>query len=402
MNSIKGCFFVCRARAGVLCALIGALFFFTPVSLMASSRSFSQSAGIRSEDIRLLREANTAYRACDFGKALEYAERAKHERKQIIKWQYATVNSSFKAGEVKRAHGVLTDIIPILEEREEYDAIGIIVMYQRKLPDSYLKNSAENLVSFLENNDAFPEADLLIGRVYRLEGEYSLSRQYLLAAWQNASLLDIRDEQYLILYELAELCSLEGNMDGYEKNLLLVLKDSADFNNANLKNALISRIRGGKKEDMEKFFLLFRCNSFQSIKAYGLLADYYGEAGEKRKCLVTSALGVLTGFTKIHDTILARDPEFVYTGLQSLFEKMVEYSDIMEWAEEERIWHDFNEFAMRVNDEGGKYFASGLLRILSASAPEGYWREQAKEFFANLEGGKGNALTEAPLNLESE
>lgn len=364
----------------------------------AASGALSKASPIAADDMRLLREANTAYRANDFGKALECAEQAKYARKQIIHWQYTTVNNSFKAGEVKRAHGILTDIIPILKEREEYDAINIIVYYQRKLPASYLKDSADNLANFLANLDAFPEADLLIGRVYRLEGEYALSQQYLLTAWQNARLLDIQDEQYLILYELAELCSLKGDMDGYEKNLLLVLKDSPDFNNANLKGALLSRIRGGKAEDMEKFFLLFRCNSYQSIKAYGLLSDYYSEVGERSKSLVMSALGVLTGFTKIYDTILSRDPEFVYNGVVSLFEKMEEYSDIGEWAEEERIWHDFNEFSMRVNAQGGKYFATSLLTILSKYAPAGYWRAQAAEFLANVKGETGASLSPSTIS----
>lgn len=355
--------------------------------LLAFSASLpSSQLSVNSEDMRLLREGNTAYRANDFGKALEYAEQAKHERRKIIKLQYAMVNNSFKAGEVKRAHGVLTDIIPILREREEYEVIDIIVSYQRRLPASYLKDSADNLTAFLEKNDAFPEADLLIGRVYRLEGEYSLARQYLLTAWQNASLLDISDEQYLILYELAELCALEGDMDGYEKNLLLILKDTEGFNNEGLKSALLSRIRGGRQDDMEKFFLLFRCDDSQSIRAYGLLADYYSEVGQKDKSLVTSALSVLTGFTKIFDTVKARDPEFEYKGVKSLFDKMTEYPDMMDWAEEGRMWHEFNEFAVRVSTEGGKYFAEELLRILSQSTPAPYWREQAAQFLSDITG----------------
>lgn len=347
----------------------------------------------KAEDVRLLREAKTSFRANQFGKALEYAERAKYERKKIIKWQYNTVNSSLKAGEVKKARGILTDIIPILQEREEQDAIDIILLYQRKLPASYLKDSADNLVDFLSKSDAYPEADMLIGKVYRLEGEYSLSRQYLLSAWQNARLLDIQDEQYSILYELAELCFLEGDMDGYEKNLLLILKDSGDFNNAALKSALLSRIRGGKKEDMEKFFLLFRCDNYRSIKAYGSLADYYQEVGEKDKALVLSALGVLTGFSKLYDTVRSRDPEFEYKGLQSLFDKMEEYSDIIDWAEEERIWHLLNEFAMRVNSAGSTRFATDLLTTLAKSATEDYWRRQAAEFLATIKGGKGATLS---------
>lgn len=368
-------------RKGVVFAIVFALdvFFLQAAALVLQTTDMPQ-------DMRFLREAKTSFRANEFGKALEYAERAKYERKRIIKWQYNTVNSSFKAGEVKRAHGILTDIIPILQEREEYDAINIIELYQRKLPASYLKDSADNLVDFLSNCDAFPEADLLIGRVYRLEGEYSLSRQYLLFAWQNARLLDIQDDKYIILYELADLCSLEGDMDGYEKNLLLVLKDSSGFNNEGLKKGLISRIRGGKKEDLEKFFLLFRCDDYRSIKAYGLLSDYYQEVGEKNKALVTSALGVLTGFTKLYDTICSRDPEFEYNGLLSLFDKMTEYADIMEWAEEESIWHIFNEFAMRVSGDGDARFAVELLEILCNGATEEYWRRQAAEFLSAIKG----------------
>ncbi|HAH61674.1 MAG TPA: hypothetical protein DCL73_06210, partial [Treponema sp.] len=78
-------------------------------------------------------------------------------------------------------------------------------------------------------------------------------------------------------------------------------------------------------------------DDYRSISAYFKLADFYA-ADNKDKALKASALGVLTGFTKMYTAVKQRDPEFEYTGVSSLFEEVSRYTGILDWAGENKIW----------------------------------------------------------------
>ncbi|HAH61675.1 MAG TPA: hypothetical protein DCL73_06215, partial [Treponema sp.] len=208
-------------------------------------------------DIRLLRSARETFRAGSCGEALKLAVQAEIERKKQVAWEIYTLQNSFKSSEVKKAADVLSAIIPVLEKRQEYDSLEIIRRYESKLSPSYFSDSASNLIEYIRKRNAFPEADWIIGNVYKYEGEYNLAKEYLLSAWRNAPLLDVSDEQYDILYSLADIAYLDNDKENYEADLLLILSDDRYFRNVDLNDAMMLTIRNQKAGSMEKFFNLF-------------------------------------------------------------------------------------------------------------------------------------------------
>lgn len=328
-------------------------------------------------DVRILRNARTEYGSGNYGQAMKLAEEAKIARKNKIAWEIYTLQGSLKSLEVRKANDELSEIIPILEKRQEYDSIEIIKRYEERVPASSFNDSALQLVAYISGREAYPEADWLIGKIYKFEGEYSLAEKYLLSAWNHASLLDVPDEQYDILYSLAEIAYDTEDYDNYEADLLLIVGDNAYFTNPDIQDAVMLAIRSRKNGELEKFFNMFRSDEYCSLKAYSELSDYYEEKGDKNKALKACALGVLIGFTKMYNTVKQRDPEFEYDKLQSLFIEIRKYPDILDWALENKIWQCFTNFAEKTFHDGDIQFAEDLYSVLSNYAPEQYWQEQA-------------------------
>ncbi|MGI5096742.1 hypothetical protein IZU27_03675 [Treponema socranskii] len=334
-------------------------------------------------DVKLFRFARVEFDVGNYGEALRLANEAKTARREIVAWEADTLSYALKPREVQKANGVLSDVLAVLKKREDYDAVEIVERYVGKKTSAFFNNSADALVSYVSTRFSFPEADRLIGRIYFLEGEYSLAKQYLLNAWQNAALLDIPDERYDILYELSDIALIEKDFDSYEKNLLLIVSGDSLLKNESFERAFMLIVQNNEAGAMEKFFTLFRSKDYTALDAYFKLAPYYEERGFSDKALKAFALGTLTAFTKMHNTVKARDSEFEYRNLSLLFTEIKRFPDIIDWATERQIWKGFSDFADCVRKAGNERFAFDLYTALAASSPDGYWQKRAAAKLAN-------------------
>ena len=318
-----------------------------------------------SGDVKLLRLSLIEFDNGNYGEAFRLANEAKTARSEIVAWEADTLAYAMKSREVQRADGVLTDVLASLKKREDYDAVEIVERYVGKKTIGFFHNSAPALVSYVSTRFSFPEADRLIGRIYALEGEYALSKQYLMNAWESAALLDVPDERYDILYELSDIAFIEKDFDGYEKDLLLIVKNDSLLKNKAFEDAFALIMQNGEAGSMEKFFTLFRSDDYTALASYFKLASYYEERGFSDKALKAFALGTLTGFTKMYNTVKARDPEFEYENLSSFFKEAARFPDIVEWASAQSIWKGFSDFADCMKKAGNERFAFDLYTALS-------------------------------------
>ena len=318
-----------------------------------------------SGDVKLLRLSLIEFDNGNYGEAFRLANEAKTARSEIVAWEADTLAYAMKSREVQRADGVLTDVLASLKKREDYDAVEIVERYVGKKTIGFFHNSAPTLVSYVSTRFSFPEADRLIGRIYALEGEYALSKQYLMNAWESAALLDVPDERYDILYELSDIAFIEKDFDGYEKDLLLIVKNDSLLKNKAFEDAFALIMQNGEAGSMEKFFTLFRSDDYTALASYFKLASYYEERGFSDKALKAFALGTLTGFTKMYNTVKARDPEFEYENLSSFFKEAARFPDIVEWASAQSIWKGFSDFADCMKKAGNERFAFDLYTALS-------------------------------------
>lgn len=356
-------------KNGLIC-----LIFFCTLNLF--SKSLKKPDYVHNYE-RILEEAQIAFDENSYGEALNQAEKAKNSKKYQSEYEISVLENSFKPAEVKRKGDSLNSILEILEEREDFEAIRIIKMNFRKYGEKSFDDSKNNLLLFLKKNAAFPEADFLIGKIYCLEGEYSIAYEYFLTAYKNSELLEIPDEKYDILYELANVSQLLKKDEKYEEFLLLILSQSKEFKDEILYSALKKTSESPRSDCIEKFFSLYRCDDFSLIKAYFALTDFYQTHNQKEKALKTCQLGVITAYTKIIDVIKKRNADFEVAGLADVLKEVQFYPDIIQWGIENNIWKGFYTLAELNYLNNNLIFAVQLFNILKDNEPEEYWKEKS-------------------------
>lgn len=325
-----------------------------------------------------LKMAQNAYEASNFGEAIRLAEIAKKERKEVSAWEAYILQQTQKNFLVRKAGDLLEDVIPVLESKNYIDAKNVVEKYISERGKSFFNNKFSEVQNWIIANNQYPEADFIIGRIYRLEGEYSFAKKYLDEAYSSAILLDVPDVKYDILYELAELSKSQGNMEEYEKNLQLVLKDDKLYRDKRFMDALIRFVDLNKADSVEKFFLLYRSDNDISISALGKLNQYYDKIGKQEEALRCISLACIASVTKIEEILKDRLIDYTYVDLPDLLLKASLYSDILAWGNENKIWEMFYNLAKTAEKQNKLIYSQTLFKILADYEPEPYWQKRAE------------------------
>lgn len=328
-------------------------------------------------DRRIFEDARIAFENQEYGTALDLCNRAEAARKSTTDWEISTLENAFKPYEVKKKGDDINEVIPVLEEREDYDALEVIFRYKKYFGFESFNSSCKSLISFIQSRREFPEALFLKGKIFQIEGEYDLAETYLLQAYEYASILNVPDEKYDILYSLSDINYTKKDFAHYEEYLLLILKDDSAFMDSSLVSSMINTISSAKTDCLEKFFKMYRSENYKFLKAYFSLSSYYVEKNEKNRALSCAALGSLTGFTKIYNVISERNPDFVYKDFSSLLNEASSYDDLIDWGKNNGVWRGFNDFAEQAFRSSYSVFAMKLYEALQDSSPEEYWKLDA-------------------------
>lgn len=336
------------------------------------------------ESVVAYRNAIEAMDAQDYGKALQYSEEAILYRRQRIENQINSLKMSLSAKRVQAAGDHFTPVLNVLEQRGETETANIINYYITKKGQDYFEDSVTNLLKYLENSKDFPEAHKLIGDIYKIEGEYIFAEEYYLMALNKADVLDIPDEKYEILYMLADISRLQGDYEKMEVRLLNILAEDKNYHDSALKRSMQQTIRRNKKDSMEKFFNLYRADSYRCINAYNQLAQYYHDAGEKDKALEFAALATITSFSRIVDILYSRNSIYEYTDLQTFMQEATFYDDVIEWGSKNLAWKSFNILARYADEEGYRNFSRELAKVIASCSPEKYWQRDAVLLLENM------------------
>ena len=332
---------------------------------------------------RYLLKAQNAFDSGNYSDVIVYAEKAKSSARQKAKWELYTLDNTFKKQKVRNAGDKIDDVLPVLKELELKDAVEIV---ERRVAQKGRKYFDGKFSKIIEKEDYFsqcPEADFLIGKVYKIEGEFSLAGSYMeqaYAYWEN---LDVPEQKYDILYELAFLFYDIGDDEKFESYLLLILKDNPYFTDAGFLKGLLRLPNKDSREAMENFFKLYRAEGAFSIKALSLLSEYYMKNGEIEKAMECAALGSLTVVTKIENTLMERTHDYSYTSFARLLNDAASFPDIIEWGNSNDAWKIIYNFGDISASMGKLIFAREIFSVLSSCHKDYYWGRRAAQRLIN-------------------
>lgn len=327
---------------------------------------------------RILQEAGALYDQNDLSAALNLALKAKENRKEESGWESYVLENALSPFEVRRAGDEFEQVLPVLQEREQKEALGIIGKYLDLYSPGRFHNSVSELRSYIKAKSVYPEADFLIGKIYQIEGEYKAAYDFYDEARRNSDFLDIPDQIFEILYSMADLASLTDNDEACEQALLLILSKDPSFDDNVLKNAMLKIIGADKKDNASRFFSLFRADSPLTMKALYALSKIYERHGEYNSSLFCSALGSVEGFTHIFNTLYEYDQNYSFTGLPDFFAKISYYADICQWCIDSNFYDFMIDLGEKAGKRGNLIFSEELLSILAANIPDQYYQTAAE------------------------
>ncbi len=356
------------------------------LSLMAAGTSFAVSIPRKvqrgQEAWRALKRAQNYFESNDFGNAIKYAENAKEIRKQDASWQIYTLENTLRKTRVRNAGDSLDRVMPVLKELELSDALDIIRQHSEKMGMDYFTNSYSKFFEFVSDYESYPEADYLLGKIYRLEGEFSVAQEYMLSAYNKSRYLDVPMEKYDLLYDLAALSKDLSLENDYETYLLAIISDNERYNEKSFTDAVLKSINNNKKS-IKKFFELYRCESDLGLSALVNLVSFYLEKEESSKALRYAAIATVISVTKIDSVLKQRISDYTYSSFEDMLVKCSSYDDIIKWGNDNRIWELYCNFAKICATSGKVIFALDLYDILSRAEPEVYWKNYATKQLEN-------------------
>lgn len=331
------------------------------------------------EDWRALQKAKDSFEKNDFGTAVKFAEQAKVIRSQNAKWQTYILDETLKNSRVRRAGDSIERVSQVLNELKFTEASKIVSMHIEKHGLDFFNGSYSDLIEFVSVYAHYPEADFFLGKIYKLEGEYSVALNYMKDAYEYSVNLDVSMEKYDLLYELAELSYDLGSKDDYEKYLLVIASDDSVFTNLGYMDALLHIINTDSSDTLEKFFLLYRAEDTAGLKAFVKLGKLYMSEAENDKALKFNAFAGILAVTKIESVLMQRINGFKYSNFKTLLAKSSSYSDIVEWGIKNGVWELFCDLAESAANSGKIVFSRSLFVSLSESSPVEYWKSYASE-----------------------
>ena len=327
---------------------------------------------------RILQDAKFAYDNGEFSRAMNLANKAKENRVAESNYEVYILDVALSPLAVRRAGEDFDSVLEVLKERDQSEAISIIKRYLGLYGAKKFAYSVHKMEDWVKEKCVYPEADFLIGKIYRLEGEYKTAISFYEKARLESRFLDIPDQLYDILYEMADLMKHQNDRENYEKALLLVLANDPNYKNEVFRGAIFKIIDANKASNVDRFFELFRASSPKTLNALYNISMIFDENGESEKSLFASALGTIESFTHILGSISGRDANFDYTTLAVFLQKINEYEDINIWCEQNHFWDNLINFCKKVSARGDIIFANAMLVVISENAGDSYTRAAAK------------------------
>ncbi|WP_294429726.1 hypothetical protein [uncultured Treponema sp.] len=327
---------------------------------------------------RIFQDAKFAFDKGDFANAMNLANKAKANRVAESDYEVYILDTALSPLAVRRAGENFDSVLEVLEERDQTEAINIIKHYLELHGEDFFQYSIHKMKDWIEEKRVYPEADFLIGQIYRFEGEYKTAIDFYEKARLESKFLDIPEQLYDILYEMADLLLHQNESEKYKQALLLILDKDENYKNEVLRRAMLKIIDTNKNSNVDRFFDLFRVSSPKTLNALYNISVIFERENELENSLFSSALGTVESFSHILDSISGRDSSFEYKSLALFLKKIGDYEDIVLWCEENHFWDYFIDFCKKCSARGDIIFANATLEVLAENAPDSYCRAAAK------------------------
>lgn len=338
-----------------------------------SSLAAAESSG-DNESWRILERGAIALEKGEPGEALRLCDIARTEHKAQIEKRISILQKSLLPREVKKAGDDIQTVYDILKKRQDSDPVEVLDGILLNHPAVFFGKSIQKLMSWLDTQKIYPEADVMTGKIYESEGEYKQALFFYTKAWENRAFLDIPEERYSLSYRMADLAGNISDLGSQEIYLLSVVQEDPVFGKPGEESPTLTAMMHTLISDQstDKFFNLYRHSNFIALKAYQDLASlyYYGPQQRLDRALPAAVLSCCISVTRLSKALEQADFDYVYSGLPDLFLKSGKKAEIVSWAKDTEIWKSFLLLASVLYDNNEQLQAISIWTALAGYCPD--------------------------------
>ncbi|MBN1519978.1 MAG: hypothetical protein JW923_07805 [Spirochaetales bacterium] len=239
-------------------------------------------------------------------------------------------------------------------------------------PVSELNDSLKALGQAIALLSAYPEAEFWKGKIFALEGEYSLALIQYDRAWDQRESLEVPEERYAILYAKADLYGARGELASWESTMDYIIKDEELYSEPSIDPALIQAMSSSiLGNDFDHFMTLYRLKAAFSLEANSALSEFYLERG-RQQAYIRAAIAANMVVTAGIALVSAWDTDYSWAGLDDFLDRAYGRRDIAEFLDGQKLYRKLLILADALYVAGGRGQARALWLSLAerASGPE--------------------------------
>ncbi len=220
-----------------------------------------------------------------------------------------------------------------------------------------------------QQRPAFPEVQMALGDIYRIEGEKELAaRQYAKAYNQKLHFLSPLDA-YTVLYRQASLYKNDDKFDSWLTVLQTLLKEDREYYSdvfSRLREALLNIYRD---KGLDRLLQLYRLDYRPVGPAHAQMGEYHNRFGSsKQEAVVHYLFAVVILLTDAIEEVRRTEPAYSFRDVRSFFEHAARRRNVM-------------EYLYRVDIFKQLYYLGVASHALGAATGEGVFRRRARDIW---------------------
>jgi tetratricopeptide (TPR) repeat protein len=335
------------------------------------------------------------FRQGDYGGALLAFEDARRQRKTMYERLERHFINLLSIGAVRRMDDSLERIEQFIDERRYADAAEALAELYYRIPRSTFANSADAALKGLGTLKDYPEAEYWIGETFLIEGELKLAQDQFQKALTLKGTFENSGLATDLLYKIAAIQRSRQEYNEMERTLLSILETDRlwagqEINTDNPyrdpgEDAVASRLSFAKQamsrtlenNGINRYLMLYRYKSVETVEAHRLLGYYYYTSGRHSRAQEHLMFAFLIQNTVIIDELIRKQYDFAFTTLESLTLEITRNKQLGEYAEKSEYFKTAYYLGASLYGNGKTAAARELWNPLSTQTSIGEWQTRS-------------------------
>ena len=229
----------------------------------------------------------------------------------------------------------------------------------------------------------FPEAEYWLGKVFEVEAELGLAERQYNRAYNFKNQFYIPEDQYTVLYTLAQLYDNQKKFNKFEETLLEIVSDDSSFSDPQqerMRNAMMDTL---KEDGFDKLLVLYRLQTSFALDAHGKLGVYYYRTGRYGRAAEHLLHYVVSIFSKCIEELRIKDPDYEFKNGDECLQKILRDQKLESYVTTTELFMHLYYFAGSLYPEGELDIFNNLMTLITDYSTASLWRQRARRQLAD-------------------